>query len=195
MAECIRNPHVMSKVQAELDNVVGRSRRVEDADLPNLKYLTATIRETFRLHLLPMVLPRQNLTACKVFGYDIPAGTMLMVNARAIARDPNIFESPLEFKPERFLEGMPHATTDIQGHTFEILPFGSGRRACPGMTLAIGMVHIQTATLLQCFDWSLPDGLQPQELDMTVAEGMVPYKAQPLRAIPKPRLSIPLNNN
>ena len=182
MAECIHNPYVMTRAQDELDAVVGRARRVEDANIPNLKYLQAIVKETLRLHLLPLLLPRDNHTACKVFGYDIPAGTMLMVNAWAVCRDPTIFEDPGEFKPERFVEGK-NAETDVQGNHFELLPFGAGRRACPGTSLALAMLHIQTATLLHCYDWVAPD------LDMSIADGNVPYLAKPLCAIPRPRLS------
>lgn len=191
ISECIRNPEVMSKVQSELDAVVGKSRRVEEADIPNLKYLQAVIKETFRLHISPpMLIPRENETACKVLGFDIPKGTTVMVNASAIARDPNIWEDPLEFKPERFLDGSRHASTDLQGNHFELLPFGSGRRQCGGIGLGLTMTHILTATLLQSFDWSLPNGLQPVDLDMSEAEGMLPHRAQHLSVIPKARMSI-----
>lgn len=189
MAECICNPHVMKNIQDELDAVVGRSRRVEEADIPNLKYLQATVKETLRLHLLPMLLPHENATACHAFGYHIPAGTTIMINARAIARDPNIWKDPSEFKPERFLEGTPHANTNVKGFHFELLPFGSGRRACPGMELATLMIQIQVATLLQFFDWVLPNDSQSKDFILSEAKGMTPFLAKPLNVIPKARLS------
>ncbi|KAG0567788.1 hypothetical protein KC19_7G160900 [Ceratodon purpureus] len=192
ISECMHNPNVMSKAQAELDAVVGKSRRVEESDIPNLKYLHAICKEVFRLHpASPILFPHWNKNACMLFGYDIPAGTSVIVNVGAIARDPGIWEDPLVFKPERFLEGMPHANTDVQGHHFELLPFGTGRRQCPGIGLSLAMVHILTATLLQGFDWSLPKDLRPEDLNMAEAEGILSVRAEPLRAILKPRLSIP----
>nr|AHI15953.1 flavonoid 3',5'-hydroxylase [Pohlia nutans] len=194
MSECIRNPTIMRRAQEELDVVVGKSRRVEDGDIPKLKYLQAIIKETLRLHPeTPLLLPHKNEDACKAFGYDIPAQTCLMVNVGAIARDPSVWEDPLEFKPERFLDGMPHANVDYQGNHFELLPFGSGRRLCPGMVLGTTMVHILVATLLHSFDWTLPNGLQPMDLDMSEAEGILNVLAKPFRAIPKARLSISSN--
>jgi cytochrome P450 len=191
LSECIRNPKLMSKVQDELDTVVGKARRVEDADIPNLKFFQAVIKETFRLHLsTPILFPHVNQTACKLFGYDIPAGTTVLVCAGAIARDPSVWENPLEFKPERFLDGSPHANTDYQGHHFELVTFGSGRRGCPGTALASTMVHILTANLLHSFDWSLPNEMPPMDLDMSEAPGRLHRRAQPLKAILKARLPI-----
>jgi cytochrome P450 len=190
LSECIANPRVMSKVQAELDTVVGKARRVEDADIPKLEYLQATVKEMFRLHITPLLIPHKNKTACKISGYDIPAGTTTFINAAAIGKDPVTWENPLEFKPERFLNGSPHANTGYMGSHFELLPFGSGRRGCPGKELAATMVHILAATLLHSFDWSLPNEMPPTDLDMSEAPGFVNRRAEPLKAIPKARLSI-----
>jgi flavonoid 3'-monooxygenase len=191
LSECIHNPELMSKVQAELDAVVGKSRRVEEADIPKLKYLQAMVKETFRLHLsTPILFPHVNKSETKVFGYDIPAGTTVLVCAGAIARDPAVWEDPLEFRPERFLDGSPHANTDVQGNHFELLTFGSGRRGCPGTALAMTMVHLLSATLLHSFDWSLPDHKAVEKLDMSEAPGRLHRMANPLNAVPKARLSI-----
>lgn len=187
LAECIHNPEVMSKVKAELDTVVGSSRNVVDADIPRLKYLQAMVKETFRLHITPIMFPHVNKTACKVFGYDVPAGTTAFICIGAIAKDPSIWESPLEYKPERFLEGSPHASADVMGAHFELLSFGTGRRGCPGKELAITMVQILSAHLLHSFDWSLPNGMAPSDLDMSEAPGRLHRLAQPLMAIPAPR--------
>jgi len=181
----------MKKVQVELDTIVGKSRRVEDADVPNLKYLQAVIKENFRLHpIVPMLIPHLNENPCKVLGYDIPKKTLVFVNVAAIAQDPRIWEDPLTFKPERFLDGMPHANMKFEGKNFEVLPFGAGRRQCPGIMLASTLVHIMVATFIQSFDWSLPNGLQPKDLDMSQAEGIGHVRADPLIAILKARLSI-----
>lgn len=189
LAECIHNPHVMKKAQAELDVVVGKARRVEDADIPNLKYLQAIVKENYRLHpVAPLLIPHLNANACNVFGYDIPAGTTVFVNVGAITRDPSIWKDPLEFKPERFMDGTPHADMDANGRYFELLPFGSGRRGCPGIVLGNAMVNILLATLLQSFEWSLPNGVQPEDLDMTEGAGVMSMRADPLKAITKARL-------
>jgi len=192
IAECIRNPIVMKKLQEELDTVVGKSRRVEDADIPNLKYLQAIIKENFRLHpVAPLLVPRLSDKPCKVLGYDIPKNTSIFVNVAAIAQDPKMWEDPMTFKPERFLEGMPHAHLQVDGKNFEVLPFGSGRRQCPGIMLASTMVHIIVANFMQSFDWSLPNGLPPMDLDMSEGEGIGHVLAHPLMAILRARLSIP----
>jgi len=191
MAECISNPNVMKKAQVELDSVVGKSRRVEDADIPNLKYLQAIVKETLRLHpVVPLLVPHVSKKACKVLGYDIPGGTPVFVNAAAIARDPSIWKDPTIFKPERFLDGMPYANIEFKGKHFELLPFGSGRRACAGIVLGTTLVHILVASFLQSFDWVLPNDLQPTELDMSEAEGVGHILRHSLTAIPKARLSI-----
>jgi len=179
----------MKKVQAELDTVVGKTRRVEDADVSKLKYLQAVIKETFRLHPTgPLLFPHSNEKPCKVWGYDIPKKTQVFVNVGAIARDPRFWEDPMTFKPERFLDGMPYSHMQVEGKNFELLPFGAGRRQCPGIMLASTLVHIMVATFMQSFDWSLPNGLQPTDLD--ISEGAVNVLAHPLIAIPKARLSI-----
>jgi len=191
IAECIRNPIVMKKAQTELDTIVGKSRRVEEVDVPNLKYLQAIVKENFRLHPVgPILLPHLSIKPCKVLGYDIPGNTLVFVNASAIHRDPKSWEDPTTFKPERFLDGMTHAHIQVEGQNFELLPFGSGRRQCPGIMLASTLVHIMVATFVQSFDWSLPNGLEPMDLDMSEAEGAVNVLAHPLIAIPKARLSI-----
>lgn len=125
--ECIYNANVMSKAQVEFDKVVGTSRRVEDGDIPNLKYLQAIIKENFCLHpVAPLMFPHLNGNDCKVFGYDIPRGTPVFVNIGAIARDPSIWKDSMVFKPKRFLHGMPHANTNVEGKSFELLPFRLG---------------------------------------------------------------------
>jgi len=127
IVQCIFNPIVMKKVQVELDIVVGKSWRVEDANVPNLKYLQAIIKENFRLHFVaPMLLLHLSENHCKVLGYDIPRKTLVFVNVGAIAQDPRMWDNPLTFKPERFLDGMPHANMKFEGKNFEVLPFEVG---------------------------------------------------------------------
>lgn len=184
MAEILRNPQVLSKAQAELDAVVGQTRRVQESDIPNLKYIKAIVKEAFRLHpVIPLLIPHQSTAACKAFGYDIPAKTRLLVDVWAIGRDPTVWTDPLTFDPERFLSEGPHAKTDFSGKHFHFLPFGSGRRVCMGISLGSRLVESSVASLLHCFSWSLPE-----ELDMTEGFGLSIRKAVPLSAIASPRL-------
>uniref|UniRef100_A0ACD5Z5S6 Uncharacterized protein n=1 Tax=Avena sativa TaxID=4498 RepID=A0ACD5Z5S6_AVESA len=169
MSELMRYPDVMRKAQAEVrDNLQGKPKISED-DLGNLKYLRLVIKETMRLHpAAPLVLPREARESCKVLGYDIPKGTTVLVNAWAIARDPKHWEHPEEFKPERFQSG----AVDFKGTDFEYIPFGAGRRMCPGMTFAQASMEIVLAALLYHFDWELPGGAKPGELDMAEEMGL-----------------------
>jgi len=101
-----------------------------------------------------------------------------------------MWEDPMIFKLKRFLNGMPHAHIQVEGKNFELLPFRARWRQCPGILLASTLVHIMVATFMQSFDWSLPSGLQPMDLDMSEREGVGHVLAHPLTAIPKARLSI-----
>ncbi|XP_047081136.1 desmethyl-deoxy-podophyllotoxin synthase-like [Lolium rigidum] len=169
MSELMRNPNVIRKAQAEIrDKLQGKPKIVED-DLANLKYLRLVIKETMRLHpAAPLILPREAMESCKILGYDIPKGTTVLVNAWAIARDLKHWEDPEEFKPERFESG----TIDFKGTDFEYIPFGAGRRMCPGMSFAQASMEIVLAALLYHFDWELPDGVKPGELDMEEEMGL-----------------------
>lgn len=190
IAELIRNPNMMAQVQQELDSVVGQDRLVSELDLPNLPYLQAFIKETFRLHpSTPLSLPRVANESCEVFGYHIPKGTTLLLNVWAIARDPKEWADPLEFRPERFLPGGEKASVDVRGNDFEVIPFGGGRRICAGMNLGIRVVQLLTATLAQAFDWELADGLSPEKLNMEEAYGLTLQRKVPLMVQPKPRLA------
>eukprot|EP01018_Ginkgo_biloba_P019029 Gb_39503 [translate_table: standard] len=191
MAEMIRNPKTMKRVQAELDNVVGGHRRVEESDIQNLHYLRAVIKEVFRLHpVVPLLLPHTSEKACEVGGYLIPQKSQVLFNVWAIGRDPAIWSDALEFLPDRFLEGDDEI--DYKGHNFELIPFGAGRRICAGLQLANRMLHLLVASLLHSFDWRLPDGQNSNnEMDMTEKFGLTLQKAVPLIAIPTPRLPSP----
>ncbi|BAF08025.1 desmethyl-deoxy-podophyllotoxin synthase [Oryza sativa Japonica Group] len=169
MSELMRNPRVMKRAQAELrDNLQGKPKVTEE-DLTDLNYLKLIIKETLRLHLpAPLLLPRESRESCKIFGYDVPKGTTVLVNAWAIGRDPKYWDDPEEFKPERFED----SKIDFKGLDFEFLPFGSGRRMCPGIMFAQPNIELALATLLYHFDWSLPAGVKPSELDMTEEMGI-----------------------
>jgi cytochrome P450 len=192
IAEAIRNPPIMKKAQAELEEVLGKDKRVEESDIDRLPYLHAVVREVFRLHPpVPLLLPHRAESRCEVAGYMIPKDTQVLVNAWAIGRDPTIWDEPSEFKPERFVE----SELEYRGQNFELIPFGAGRRMCPGLPLAHRMVHVVIASLLHSFNWSLPDGITAENMDMTEKFGITLQRGSPLIAVPSPRLPAYLFNN
>ncbi|RLN38617.1 cytochrome P450 71A1-like [Panicum miliaceum] len=187
MSELLRNPDVLAKATEELDRVIGRDRLVAEEDIPNLPYMEAVVKETMRLHpVAPLLTPRLSREDVSVGGYDIPAGTRVLINIWAIGRDPAVWEAPMEFRPERFLGGGGGA--DVKGQDFELLPFGSGRRICPGIGLGLKMVHMILANLLHAFAWRLPDGVAAEELSMEETFGLTVPRRVPLEAVAEPKL-------
>ncbi|XP_031254714.1 geraniol 8-hydroxylase-like [Pistacia vera] len=185
MAELLQHQEVMRKVQQELAEVVGMFSSVEEFHLRELRYLDAVVKETLRLHpALPFLVPRSPSQSSTIGGYTVPKGTMVILNVWAIHRDPELWENPLEFKPERFLDDPEKF--DYLGNNFKYMPFGSGRRMCAGIPLAERVLMFILASLLHSFEWKLPDGA---ELNLTEKFGIVIKKSQPLIAIPTPRLS------
>ncbi|KAK6123084.1 hypothetical protein DH2020_043171 [Rehmannia glutinosa] len=131
IAELMRHPKILAQAQQELDSVVGKNRLVTESDLTRLTFLQAIVKENFRLHpSTPLSLPRIAQESCVVNGYYIPKGSTLLVNVWAIARDPDKWSDPLEFRPERFLTGGERPNADVRGNDFEVIPFGAGRRIC-----------------------------------------------------------------
>ncbi|OIT31018.1 PREDICTED: flavonoid 3',5'-hydroxylase 1 [Nicotiana attenuata] len=188
LAEMMKNPKILKKAQAEMDQVIGKNRRLLESDIPNLPYLRAICKETFRKHpSTPLNLPRISNEPCEVNGYYIPKNTRLSVNIWAIGRDPDVWEKPLEFNPERFLSGK-NAKIDPRGNDFELIPFGAGRRICAGTRMGIVMVEYILGTLVHSFDWKLPNDVI--ELNMEEAFGLALQKAVPLEAIVTPRLTL-----
>ena len=190
LAELIHYPHILKKVHEELDRVVGRDRQVQEADLPDLPYLQAVVKETFRLHPpVPMTLPHTNPKAACVQGYDIPANSNVMINIFAIGRDPASWENPNEFNPDRFLRSEKDAAAPtVRSTGFELLPFGYGRRGCVGMNLGNMTVQFGLATLVQAFDWSPPPGVDHKSMSMVEmfrSEGPI---AESVVAVATPRL-------
>ncbi|XP_078182668.1 cytochrome P450 98A1-like isoform X2 [Carex rostrata] len=188
MAELVRNPHVQAKAQEELDRVVGRNRVMNETDFSKLPYLQAVVKESLRLHPpTPLMLPHKATTDVKLGGYNIPKGANVLVNVWALARDPKVWKNPLEYRPERFIE----EDIDIKGSDFRILPFGAGRRVCPGAQLGINLVASMLGHLLHHFKWTLSSGITPEDVDMTESPGMVTFMQKPLKAVATPRLDDP----
>ncbi|KAF9596258.1 hypothetical protein IFM89_008421 [Coptis chinensis] len=185
MAELVRNPRVQEKAQEELDRVIGTDRIMTEADITNLPYLQYVAKEALRLHPpTPLMLPHKASANVQIGGYHIPKGSNVHVNVWAIGRDPVIWKEPLEFRPERFIE----EDIDMKGHDFRLLPFGAGRRVCPGTQLAIILVTSMLGHLLHHFRWAPAPGLKPEEMDMTENPGLVTYMRTSVQAVPTPRL-------
>ncbi|KAH9575715.1 hypothetical protein CY35_01G125400 [Sphagnum magellanicum] len=185
----LKHPDITKKAQDELDDVVGHERVVDERDIPQLKYLQAVVTETLRLHPpAPLLLPHESTEACEVGGYHIPAKTRIFVNVWAVHRHPSAYENPLDFNPERFVG----SGLDMKGTDFQLLPFGSGRRMCPGMDFSVLMVQIILARLLHSFNWTLPEGENPQDIDMQELFGGTIPKAIPLEAVASARLPLHL---
>ncbi|KAK6942124.1 Cytochrome P450 [Dillenia turbinata] len=185
MAEVVKHPRVQQKAQEELDRVVGSGRVMTESDFSNLPYLQCVAKEAMRLHPpTPLMLPHRANANVKIGGYDIPKGSNVHVNVWAVARDPAVWKNPLEFRPERFLE----EDVDMKGHDFRLLPFGAGRRVCPGAQLGINLVTSMLGHLLHHFTWAPPPGVSPDEIDMSESPGLVSYMRTPLQAVSTPRL-------
>ncbi|KHN26381.1 Cytochrome P450 93A1 [Glycine soja] len=186
MAELINNPHVLEKARQEIDAVVGKSRMVEESDIANLPYLQAIVRETLRLHPGGPLIVRESSKSAVVCGYDIPAKTRLFVNVWAIGRDPNHWENPFEFRPERFIRDGQNQL-DVRGQHYHFIPFGSGRRTCPGASLAWQVVPVNLAIIIQCFQWKLVGG--NGKVDMEEKSGITLPRANPIICVPVPRIN------
>ncbi|THG08608.1 cytochrome P450 93A3-like [Camellia sinensis] len=190
LAELINHPNIMEKAKNEIDAIVGKSRLVEESDIANLPYLQAIVKETLRLHPTGPMIVRESSEDCTIMGYQIPAKTRLFVNVWAIGRDPNHWENPLEFQPERFVgeEGSGKSQLDVRGQHFHLLPFGSGRRGCPGTSLALQVVQTSLAAMIQCFEWKVGNGGNGT-VDMEEGPGLTLPRAHPLVCVPVARLS------
>ncbi|KAL0017276.1 hypothetical protein SO802_004345 [Lithocarpus litseifolius] len=187
IALLLNNRHVLKKAQDELDVQVGKERIVNESDISKLVYLQAIVKETFRLYPAGrLAAPREFTENCIIGGYHVPKGTRLIINVWKIQTDPCIWSDPLEFKPERFLT--THKNVDVRGQNFELLPFGSGRRVCPGISFALQMVHLALASFLHVYDISTP---LDAKVDMTETIGLTNNKATPLEVLIKPRLHLP----
>ncbi|PNX74116.1 cytochrome p450 82a3-like protein [Trifolium pratense] len=181
----LNNREVLNKAIQELDTQIGMENMAIETDLTKLNYLQAIIKETLRLYpASPLNVPHQSIEDCIVGGYHVPAGTRLLTNVSKLQRDPTLYLNPLEFRPERFLT--THKDVDVKGQHFELIPFGSGRRMCPGISFGLQLMQITLATLLHGFDIVTPT---EGPIDMVEQNGLTTIKASPVEVILTPRLS------
>lgn len=177
MSELLNHPEILNKAKKEIDAHIGKERLMEESDISKLKYLQSIIYETFRLHPpAPLLVPHVPSEDCTIGGYNIPHDTMILVNAWVIHRDPQLWNDPLSFKPERF---------EKEGEANKLLTFGMGRRACPGVGLAQRVVFLTLGLLIQCFDWKRVDD---KIIDMGEGgSGLTVPKKVPLEAMCRAR--------
>ncbi|KAH7536713.1 hypothetical protein FEM48_Zijuj03G0015500 [Ziziphus jujuba var. spinosa] len=185
ISELMRSPDELKKVQQELTDIVGLDRRLEEADFEKLTYLRCVIKEALRLHPPIPLLPHETSDDSEVGGFFIPKKSRVMINVWAIGRDDDFWDEAERFKPSRFLK---HGVSDFKGSNFEYIPFGSGRRSCPGMQLGLFTVEMAVGHLLHCFRWELPQGMEPSELDMNDTFGLTAPRASRLVAVPTKRV-------
>ncbi|PUZ41139.1 hypothetical protein GQ55_9G479800 [Panicum hallii var. hallii] len=187
MSELMRNPAVMKKLQGQIREAFRGKAVVTEGDLQasNLQYMKLVIKEALRLHPpAPLLVPRESIEECELDGYTIPAKSRVIINAWAIGRDPKYWEDPDEFKPERFEDG----SRDFTGGSYEFLPFGSGRRMCPGFNYGLASMELAFVGLLYHFDWSLPEGVK--EVYMAEAPGLGVRRRTPLMLCATPYVPV-----
>eukprot|EP00253_Pinus_taeda_P007022 PITA_07022 len=190
MAELIRNPEKLKRAQAQLEEVVGLNRRMEESDTEHLPYLRAVVKEVFRLHPAgPLLVPHRANSDCEIGGFVIPKHSRVVVNVWGMGRDAQIWKEPLNFVPERFIDDEMCSHVDYRGQHFELIPFGAGTRMCVGLPLASRTVHLTLGSLIHSFEWAPPKGTRAEELDMSEKFGLALQKAVPLEAIATPRLA------
>ena len=182
----------MKKAQKEVREVTGEKGFVAENDVQKLVYLKAVVKEAMRLNPpIPLLIPRQTIEKCMINGYDIEAKTLVYVNAYAIGKDPECWENPNEFLPERFMM----SSIDFKGQDFELIPFGVGRRICPGMAMGVATTELALANLLYPFNWELPPGEDRKDIDMAALPGITMHKKNHLCLVPEVDLAIQARNH
>ena len=183
MSEMMRQPRVLEKAQAEIRQAFRGKKEIHEKDIQNLSYLKLVIKETLRLHPPgPMLLPRECREPCEIDGYEIPLKTKVIVNAWAIGRDPAYWHDAESFIPERFA----NRSIEFNRTHLEYIPFGVGRRMCPGVTFGLANTEFPLAQLLYHFDWELPGRMRPEDLDMTEVFGTSVCRESNLYLVAKP---------
>ncbi|KAL7218508.1 hypothetical protein ACSBR2_011715 [Camellia fascicularis] len=183
MTELLRHPIIMKKLQEEVRGIAPKKANLSEDDLEQMHYLKAIIKETLRLHPpVPLLIPRESTKHVKLQGYDIPTKTRVFINAWAIGRDPLSWEEPEEFRPERFLNSF----IDFNGQNFQFIPFGAGRRGCPGIVFAIANLELVLASLVHKFDWALPGGVTGDNMDLAESSGITIHRKFPLILVATP---------
>ncbi|KAL6650983.1 hypothetical protein ACP70R_009908 [Stipagrostis hirtigluma subsp. patula] len=187
MAELIRTPRVMKKLQAEVRSCIPKEQEaVNEASLADMAYLRAVIKESLRLHpVAPLILPHFSTVSCSIDGYTIPPGVLVLVNAWAMARDARYWEDAEEFVPERFVGGGRAMDVSFKGNDFQFVPFGAGRRICPGMNFGVAAVEAMLANLVRRFEWELPPGQEGRGIDMSEVFDLVVHRKEKLLLVPK----------
>lgn len=184
LTELIRHPRIMTKLRNQLEEVVGMDQNVDESHLPKLDYLDLVLKETFRVHPVVPFLVHEATQDCTLDQFHVSKGSRIIVNVWSIGKDLNVWQDPEKFSPERFVG----SDVDFSGHDFKFTPFGSGRRACPGVQLGLTVVRLVVAQLVHCFDWELPHGMVPDDIDLNERFGLVTGKDEHLMAIPVYRL-------
>ncbi|XP_019196628.1 PREDICTED: cytochrome P450 83B1-like [Ipomoea nil] len=181
MTALMKEPRVKNIVQSEIRDRVGKKGRIDEEDIQELPYFKAVVKETMRLYPPVPLVERETLSKCTFEGYEIKPKMLIFVNSWAIARDPACWENPHEFYPERFLDNK----VDYKGQDFEFIPFGAGRRICPGIALGIASAELALANLLYAFDWELPSWVKKEDIDTNVSSGITMHKKIPLCLVAK----------
>ncbi|KAK3000594.1 hypothetical protein RJ639_021549 [Escallonia herrerae] len=177
MSLLLNHPKVLEKARAEVDNYVGQERLADEPDIPKLHYLQSIVNETLRLFpAAPLLVPHESSDNSTVEGFDVPRGTLVLFNAWAMHRDPTVWDDPSAFKPERFEVEEKEA--------YKFIPFGVGRRQCPGAGLANRVVVLALAAMIQCFEW---ERVSEELVDMSEGVGLTMPKALPLEALCRAR--------
>ncbi|GKD24696.1 cytochrome P450 93A3-like protein, partial [Tanacetum coccineum] len=184
LAELINHPNIMKKAVEEIDQVVGKNRLLQESDIPNLSYLQAIVKESLRLHPVVPLIQRLSTEDCTLGGYHIPANTTIFLNVWEVGRDPTHWENPLEFMPERF----ENKQLDVRGQHFHLVPFGGGRRMCPGTSLALMVAHATLGSMIQCFDWKAGKDGNLNSVDMEEGIGVTLPRANPLEKLKNAQL-------
>ena len=192
ISELMRNPDVMAKAQAEVRRVFDKvSPQDHEAKIDELHYTKMVIKESMRLNpVVPLLVPHFCRETCEVGGYQVTKGTRVLINAWAMARSPEYWVDAEKFRPERFEDGM----LDFKGSRLEYLPFGAGRRRCPGDTFGLAVLELIVARLLYYIDWSLPAGMQPDDIDMEMIVAATTRRKNPLQLVVSPYKVVPMKS-